>query len=94
VRAAPVRTNSAAAINEDYMLNNNAKPNKEINNTNQQVSAEVLLYKWEAHLPLKMANKTFANPLSWWRTKQEKFPLLAKIALKYLSIPATSAPSE
>jgi hypothetical protein len=84
----------AAANNEEYIDNNNNDNGDEFNNIAQRVSAEVLLYKREPHLALKMANNNFTNPLSWWRTKQEKFPLLAKLAMKYLSIPATSAPSE
>ena len=36
----------------------------------------------------------FENPLDWWRVNETNFPYLAKLALKYLSIPATSAPSE
>nr|XP_033468853.1 zinc finger BED domain-containing protein DAYSLEEPER-like [Epinephelus lanceolatus]XP_033495512.1 zinc finger BED domain-containing protein DAYSLEEPER-like [Epinephelus lanceolatus] len=34
------------------------------------------------------------NPLDWWREHQRVYPRLSKLAKKYLSIPATSAPSE
>lgn len=34
------------------------------------------------------------SPLEWWKTKEGKYPRLAKIAKKYLCIPATSASSE
>ncbi|CAB4413859.1 unnamed protein product [Rhizophagus irregularis] len=42
-------------------------------------------------LPVARENK---NPLSWWKTKQEIFPILSIIARKYLGIPATSVASE
>jgi hypothetical protein len=32
--------------------------------------------------------------LEWWRLKQQQYPLLAKVALRLLAIPATLAPSE
>ncbi|XP_076591430.1 E3 SUMO-protein ligase ZBED1 [Chaetodon auriga] len=35
-----------------------------------------------------------ADPLAWWRDNQGRFPLLSKIARKYMCICATSAPSE
>ncbi|XP_051997764.1 E3 SUMO-protein ligase ZBED1-like [Xyrauchen texanus] len=35
-----------------------------------------------------------ANPLSWWRDNQSRFPLLSKVARKYMCICATSTPSE
>ena len=34
------------------------------------------------------------NPLTWWKTNQGRFPLMARLARKYLCICATSAPSE
>ncbi|KOC63914.1 Zinc finger BED domain-containing protein 1 [Habropoda laboriosa] len=33
-------------------------------------------------------------PLEWWKTREQKYPRLAKIAKKYLCIPAISASSE
>lgn len=34
------------------------------------------------------------DPLQWWKVHDTNFPRLSKLARKYLSIPATSAPSE
>jgi len=34
------------------------------------------------------------NPMEWWRFNKEKYPVLAKMARKYLAIPATSVASE
>lgn len=34
------------------------------------------------------------DPLEWWREKRHQYPHLAKLARKYLAVPATSAPSE
>lgn len=35
-----------------------------------------------------------ANPLEWWKDNQNQFPHLAKLAKRYLGVPATSVPSE
>lgn len=34
------------------------------------------------------------NPLAWWKTQEMNFPRLAKLAKKYLCVPASSSPSE
>jgi len=34
------------------------------------------------------------NPFDWWQSRQEKYPTIAMLAKKYLSIPATSVSSE
>ena len=34
------------------------------------------------------------NPLTWWQSKQVKYPVLFSLARKYLCILATSVPSE
>ncbi len=33
-------------------------------------------------------------PLIWWKTNKTRFPVLSKLAKKYLAVPATSTPSE
>lgn len=39
---------------------------------------------------------SWENPLDWWKLKerQDKYPILCKLAKAFLAIPATSAPSE
>ena len=34
------------------------------------------------------------DPLLWWRNHETYFPTIAKLARKYLCIPASTAPSE
>ena len=34
------------------------------------------------------------DPLAWWKMHNGQFPTIAKLAQKYLAIPASSAPSE
>ena len=35
-----------------------------------------------------------ASPLMWWKQNQSGFPALVRMARRYLSVPATSTPSE
>jgi hypothetical protein len=34
------------------------------------------------------------DPFEWWKTREHKYPAIAKLALKYLTIPVTSVSSE
>ncbi|CAI2190282.1 8066_t:CDS:2, partial [Funneliformis geosporum] len=35
-----------------------------------------------------------SDPFSWWRINKEKFPIISELACAYLSVSATSTPSE
>lgn len=53
-----------------------------------RAKAEVVGYKQEPGLPLN------SNPLIWWKAHTHQYPLLSKLAKKYLGVPATSVASE
>ncbi|MBN3302803.1 ZBED4 protein, partial [Amia calva] len=55
---------------------------------NRGIERENELYRREASIPLSSC------PLKWWRENGSQYPLLSPIAKAYLSIPATSVPSE
>ena len=57
------------------------------------ISSSALADEITTYFLLPIARET-KNPLSWWKTKQEIFPILSMIARKYLGIPATSVASE
>ena len=54
----------------------------------QRANAEVTAYLQEEALDGD------SDPLAWWKANENRFPLMAKIASKYLCICATSSPSE
>jgi len=55
---------------------------------NRGVEREIEMYRREASIPLTSC------PLKWWRENCSLYPLLSPLAKAYLSIPATSVPSE
>ncbi|CAG8754411.1 10129_t:CDS:1, partial [Dentiscutata heterogama] len=64
-------------------LYSSKEPNDEILN-----ETEVDCY---LHEPVK---KMGCNPLAWWKNRSGIYPALSNLARKYLSVPATSVPSE
>jgi hypothetical protein len=61
----------------------------------RMIESEILLYRAAKGIKLRDPHsELFNNPLDWWRVHEPDFPYLAKLAIKYLAIPATSAPSE
>jgi hypothetical protein len=49
------------------------------------------------HFMMKMQDintKLYNCPLSWWKSSSHRFKNFERLAVKYLAIPAASAPSE
>ena len=57
-------------------------------NSGDEVKTEIDLYKKEPILGREH------DPCVWWKKKCDKYPLLSKLAKKYLCVPATSVESE
>ena len=57
-------------------------------NTNTEEEDEVSRYAKLRDIRVK------DDPLAWWLNNRDDFPILTHLARKYLSIPATSVPSE
>ena len=57
-------------------------------------NAELLLFQQEVMIRVRENDGNYNNPLLWWKNNNKGFPLLWEMALRFLSIPATSAPSE
>ena len=58
------------------------------------VEAEPMAYRAHASVPWNKKSPQYEDPISWWRNNEAKYPNIAKVAKKYLGIPASSAPSE
>jgi hypothetical protein len=59
------------------------------------VGSELDRYKLMPGIKMRdEATGKFNCPLKWWKVHQNDFYFVSKLAMKYLSIPATSAPSE
>lgn len=58
------------------------------NNSSKTAEPEITRYLNEPLVPIT------GNVFEWWRSQQFIYPKLTKLARMYLSIPATSVPSE
>jgi len=56
--------------------------------------AQLAAYELRDKMPMRNGDGKFNDPLKFWKEAASQFPELAKLAQEYLSIPATSAPSE
>ncbi len=75
---------SKKTVLEDLLVDSFSKTEK----SSRGIEMEIDLYRREASIPLSCC------PLNWWRENRSKYPLLSPLAKAYLSIPATSVPSE
>ena len=55
---------------------------------------ELRAYLALPQVAFRNADGTRANPLAWWRKHESLYPNLARLARRYLCIPATSASVE
>jgi hypothetical protein len=75
--------------------NNNADGTGNDAATRVHIECEVELSLYRKAPLLKVRNiSRWTNPLEWWKTHQVRFPTLAALAKKYLSVQATSASSK
>ncbi len=61
---------------------------------NEMLKREMEAYLREPPVPLRDGQGKFNNPLAWWKLNSTRFPHLARLAKKYLALPATSAAAE
>lgn len=67
----------------------------------EETSAETMDEEYQRYLSLPRQTKRDANgkpiaidPIAWWQGRRVEFPILSKMALDVLSIPAVSAECE
>ena len=67
---------------------NNDNQRNIISDNNEIYNAELNRCRNMPKLPIK------DDPLQWWEEHKHKFPILYRLSMRFLSIPATYAPSE
>ena len=61
----------------------------------EDVLVELEAYKRENVLPLfDSSTNKYADPLPWWKAHETRYPRLYALAMQFLQVQATSAPSE
>ena len=81
---------ATSTSDDDYNLLFGQKKSQQQDNTAQKkVDKEVDKYMKEDETDFRKD-----DPLLWWKEREMLYPLVAKLAKKYLAIPASTAPSE
>ena len=86
----PAKKPACSAEEEDFNLLFGQKEDEGL----EPVEADDLLKELERYLKTAETNFRSDDPLLWWRNHESCFPTIAKLARKYLSIPASTAPAE
>ena len=58
------------------------------------ITEPLAIHEFKRYMQEPLTNWRVNNVMEWWSDNQVKFPHVALMALKYLAIPASSAPSE
>ena len=92
------------ARNESFFKDDVAEEDEEVeiderassvsSTSDNTLRSEISSYLLEKDLDVKANDGSNNNPLDWWKVKNQQYPQLAKLAKKFLCIPASSAPSE
>mmetsp|Transcript_18751 Transcript_18751/g.26718 ORF Transcript_18751/g.26718 Transcript_18751/m.26718 type:complete len:396 (-) Transcript_18751:45-1232(-) len=87
---------SCFAFTGAFEFNDEVAANETSTEERIRIRCEVQLVAYERSdaLPMQDAENNFTDPLKYWKKNAPHSPELAKLAQEYLSIPATSAPSE
>jgi hypothetical protein len=73
---------NAVRIAEGRGIINDAAPARELDGDSYgRAQAELALYKAEPMLPLQKEDRTYNNPLKWWKMKAQQSPLLSQLAI-------------
>ncbi|XP_052472292.1 zinc finger BED domain-containing protein 4-like [Carassius gibelio] len=71
---------------EDLLGATFAKPT--VSQSRCRIEVEIEMYKKDTSIPLTSC------PLKWWKENAQAYPLLSSLSKAYLTVPATSVPSE
>ena len=82
------RSGLAILLGDDYT--NQTSMNSE---TDDSEDSDTVFKEVELYLKEKAIDRE-EPPLGWWKENQHRFPLVSRVARRYLTIPITSTPAE
>ena len=92
--AEPPAKKPACSEEEDFSLLFGQKEDEGLEPVEADDLLKVIQDELERYLKTAETNFRSDDPLLWWRNHESCFPTIAKLARKYLSIPASTAPAE